>query len=974
MICKNCGKTLIRGYSFCMECGTPVPAEKDDDNEAQASQSGMTEDNGTPDKEGTLVFCPDCGMRMQKDPNKCEKCGMALSNSPNGKTPPSTPPDWGDPAGDNGKVSVGPSAEEIKKLTDQLAGFGAAAIPPIETIDAPKQSNKVRQKEPEKGKAHKVENFSMSEADAADEDMSPSGKEVPVIEGCSMDEDISKNVDLDPYKYLTASMDDSSGSLDMSDIQEPVKPAENTMPEPISPVVVSPASSGESISAAEKSKPNSDKTPEPITPQISAMESIAPVEKTKPNSDKTPEPITPVISAMESIAPGEKSKPNSDKAPEPVTPVISSMESIAPAEKSKPEPEKTIEPVTLSVPPIPAPSSVSSEEKTEPKSNSTEEKAAQSNGIDAAVAPIPPIDLTSDISKPTEAIAPISASTAPPAAEPKKPVRVAEMPPKKEKPKPEPEDFIPEEIGFISESGTAIREETQKPESKSGASTAVLAPPPSSKPNTQNTGTNGDPIIPPMRPEGEASKGNLVYCRNCGQDMYDTEKVCPKCGAPRVVEIQPVTPNNKKKSNKFIFAAIGTAAALAVVVALAVIISSRTNKPPIDPDIPTNSDPSVSCTMSDDNSEPVESDDVSEPVTSSVDENNSSEVTESAPVESSVQSAAISSSATQSTPKPQSSPKSQSTPKPQSSSTPKPQSSSKQPQSSTTPVVVRPSAKVQSLEADRAKIMDAAAQLSGEIGKVDALVKHANYALETSKFTKEATLENFYNEALAKAFLQSINNNRISMTILFDEARPVNSELNSLYSTLSDLKARYNDCCNFIASPGDARKFTANASTYISAFNSVLTQMGINKFYTSAYTSADKDRAYATVLKSSQTCITSSMTSFSNLLSTLAKLGNTRFDVSAENALGNNASTYIEAVTSYGKLNAYRLMLLGVTSGYSKNYANISSAYNEFTNSIDYNVKIADHSLVEYTSQINRSITTATSAVTSISSAISKAF
>ena len=27
MFCENCGKQLIRGYSFCIECGSPVPPE-----------------------------------------------------------------------------------------------------------------------------------------------------------------------------------------------------------------------------------------------------------------------------------------------------------------------------------------------------------------------------------------------------------------------------------------------------------------------------------------------------------------------------------------------------------------------------------------------------------------------------------------------------------------------------------------------------------------------------------------------------------------------------------------------------------------------------------------------------------------------------------------------------------------------------------------------------------------------------------
>ena len=35
MYCENCGKKLIRGYQFCIECGTPVPPEQDEE-ETQA--------------------------------------------------------------------------------------------------------------------------------------------------------------------------------------------------------------------------------------------------------------------------------------------------------------------------------------------------------------------------------------------------------------------------------------------------------------------------------------------------------------------------------------------------------------------------------------------------------------------------------------------------------------------------------------------------------------------------------------------------------------------------------------------------------------------------------------------------------------------------------------------------------------------------------------------------------------------------
>ena len=46
MYCENCGKKLIRGYQFCMECGTPVPPEVEEEEEnedAQANEQSASE-------------------------------------------------------------------------------------------------------------------------------------------------------------------------------------------------------------------------------------------------------------------------------------------------------------------------------------------------------------------------------------------------------------------------------------------------------------------------------------------------------------------------------------------------------------------------------------------------------------------------------------------------------------------------------------------------------------------------------------------------------------------------------------------------------------------------------------------------------------------------------------------------------------------------------------------------------------------
>lgn len=125
MVCQNCGKSLVRGYSFCMECGSPVPPEALEeagmpprtgdhaenprekpsskpttDSTGTTRASGITRaSSGMPDisplsagdnddsegsSEKTLAFCKNCGTVMQSNPYTCEKCGEPLAGGSGG--------------------------------------------------------------------------------------------------------------------------------------------------------------------------------------------------------------------------------------------------------------------------------------------------------------------------------------------------------------------------------------------------------------------------------------------------------------------------------------------------------------------------------------------------------------------------------------------------------------------------------------------------------------------------------------------------------------------------------------------------------------------------------------------------------------------------------------------------------------------------------------------------------------------------
>ncbi len=300
MVCANCGKNLIRGYAFCLECGSPVPPEVLE----EGGMPGRTDDEGKPKPESenaeknpenadnsrntetpvyevsssmpgigssdsgsdeTLVFCPNCGMHMQSDPYRCNKCGMTL-----GKKPKNVPYSAGgvplmnvDPTGGLGSIGGldGISESDIEQITgfmsgtgnipifaaednstpdlfgsdisandfaalsEQLANFSAAnGIASIDTIDDAERGQSLVSDNSHVDR--RVDNFNMG--DVLPTDISDNA--VPVIDNYSMDEIPDENIDLNPYKFLGNSMEDIPET--QSSMPQAVQPARVPVKEP----------------------------------------------------------------------------------------------------------------------------------------------------------------------------------------------------------------------------------------------------------------------------------------------------------------------------------------------------------------------------------------------------------------------------------------------------------------------------------------------------------------------------------------------------------------------------------------------------------------------------------------------------------------------------------------------------------------------------------------------------------------------
>ena len=485
MYCENCGKKLIRGYQFCMECGTPVPPEVEEEEEnedAQANEQSASEQPSGEmpgiqpigNEEGTLVFCPTCGMRMQKSTDHCEKCGMKLNaNGSSGVPLVNTDPLGGEFGGisdsdlariDNfvnnsglggdisydvsggsddmgglggglggiGGLGGGDLNSEIEALNQQFANLNATSSDmPAISAPAPEpepQPEPVPQ-EPDLGTlSRRVEDFSMEAGMPETQFLSESG--LPVINGGEMAEP-------DEPMQLEQNYDDIN--IDIT------APAPTAVAEPETPAYT-----------------------EPETPAYTEPEAPA---YTEPEAPAYTEPEAPAYTEPEAPA---YTEPETPAYTEPETPAYTEPETPA---YTEPETPAYTEPETPAY--------------TEPEAPAYTEPEAP-------------------------------AYTEPEFTQPRRP---------------EPE------------------------------------PAPAAE-SSENDG---------------ADLGKLVYCRNCGQDMYEKEAVCKNCGSPNKWNIKPLKKNvsgsvakSQKQPTKLfgifpIPTVIGAAVVVVGVIAL-IVATSTANK------------------------------------------------------------------------------------------------------------------------------------------------------------------------------------------------------------------------------------------------------------------------------------------------------------------------------------------------------------------------------------------------------------
>ena len=897
MYCENCGKKLIRGYQFCMECGTPVPPEVEEEEEnedAQANEQSASEQPSGEmpgiqpigNEEGTLVFCPTCGMRMQKSTDHCEKCGMKLNaNGSSGVPLVNTDPLGGEFGGisdsdlariDNfvnnsglggdisydvsggsddmgglggglggiGGLGGGDLNSEIEALNQQFANLNATSSDmPAISAPAPEpepQPEPVPQ-EPDLGTlSRRVEDFSMEAGMPETQFLSESG--LPVINGGEMAEP-------DEPMQLEQNYDDIN--IDIT------APAPTAVAEPETPAYT-----------------------EPETPAYTEPEAPA---YTEPEAPAYTEPEAPAYTEPEAPA---YTEPETPAYTEPETPAYTEPETPA---YTEPETPAYTEPETPAY--------------TEPEAPAYTEPEAP-------------------------------AYTEPEFTQPRRP---------------EPE------------------------------------PAPAAE-SSENDG---------------ADLGKLVYCRNCGQDMYEKEAVCKNCGSPNKWNIKPLKKNvsgsvakSQKQPTKLfgifpIPTVIGAAVVVVGVIAL-IVATSTANKseelvsqPATSttastvPDTPVEADenaevnvpdvPDVS-DVSDVSSVPEEVNPIvtneSQPEPAATEEAAKPATAEVSDAESSRPADTSSSPAT--TPAVTTRPNTSVTTRPNAvitspavTTTPKPAVTASEPAA----VSTKPSATVTNEDKQREKILDAFEAVSAEVGKLHLYSQATSYAIDAG-FTKTK---------FTSGMTSVLSGGKSNVSSLVKNAKPSSSELSSAYSSLQKLYDLYTDYYTYVTGTSDSgSKYTSTADSKLSSFNSAAKSgLSFKSLQTGNQTSSDKSRQYADMLSNAASAASNAASQFNTVKNSVADLKSSKYESDVMGVIYNDKTSAIMKAAGYAQVvSNYDEMMSGAPAEYSSAKSSLTKAASDLDGMLGVFIDAAYNDLSGFKSEFSSYKTSVDKAVAAVNKAV----
>ena len=897
MYCENCGKKLIRGYQFCMECGTPVPPEVEEEEEnedAQANEQSASEQPSGEmpgiqpigNEEGTLVFCPTCGMRMQKSTDHCEKCGMKLNAN-----------------GSSGVPLVN---------TDPLGGeFGGISDSDLARID------------------NFVNNSGLGgdisyDVSGGSDDMGGLGGGLGGIGGLGGGD---LNSEIEALNQQFANL--NATSSDMPAISAPA-PEPEPQPEPV--------------------------PQEPDLGTLSRRVEDFSMEAGMPETQFLSESGLPVINGGEMAEPDEpmQLEQNYDDI---------NIDITAPAPTAVAEPEAP----AYTEPEAPA--------YTEPEAPAYTEPEAP-----AYTEPEAPAYTEPEAPAYTEPEAPAYAEPEAPAyAEPEAPAYT----------EPEAPAYTEPEAPAYTEPEAPAYAEPETPAYTEPEFTQPRRPEPEPAPAAESSENDGTDL------------GKLVYCRNCGQDMYEKEAVCKNCGSPNKWNIKPLKKNvsgsaaksQKQPTKLFGIFPIPTVIGAAVVVVgvIALIVATSTANKSEDlvsqpatpttastvPDTPVEADenaeanvpdvPDVS-DVSDVSSVPEEVNPIvtneSQPEPAATEEAAKPATAEVSDAESSRPSDTSSSPAA--TPAVTTRPNTSVTTRPNAvitspavTTTPKPAVTASEPAA----VSTKPSATVTNEDKQREKILDAFEAVSAEVGKLHLYSQATSYAIDAG-FTKTK---------FTSGMTSVLSGGKSNVSSLVKNAKPSSSELSSAYSSLQKLYDLYTDYYTYVTGTSDSgSKYTSTADSKLSSFNSAAKSgLSFKSLQTGNQTSSDKSRQYADMLSNAASAASNAASQFNTVKNSVADLKSSKYESDVMGVIYNDKTSAIMKAAGYAQVvSNYDEMMSGAPAEYSSAKSSLTKAASDLDGMLGVFIDAAYNDLSGFKSEFSSYKTSVDKAVAAVNKAV----